>query len=287
MQLREMFISCLRRWYFVIVGLLVTAAGTYGAYMAVHPTYDAKASIVLIPPKVAITTGDNPYLYLGGLDQALGVLQVKVSAPEVSGDLVKRYPGGILTVTRDVTTSGPILAISATADDPSSVMKLLQGAEDLVPSTLATLQAQLRVPPDSVITSMKLSSDDVPTKVSKSQLQTMAMVAVGGVAGTVVFVGLIDRLMARRARMKPVRTLKRALKKASKERHKAEEPVESEEPNLEAGVVTVTTFGTRVRGRFRPSPVQHSHRTVHPRDAQTAGDKPTTLAPASWDDARP
>ncbi len=187
----------------MLAGLLLAAVGTYLTYTSVHPSYESRASIVLIPPKVAVTVGDNPYLYLGGLDQALGVLQVKVSSPEISGELVKRYHGGLLTVARDATTTGPILSITATADDPASSLKLLQGAEDLVPSTLATLQAQLKVPADSVITSMQLSADDSPSKVSKKQVQATATVGVGGGAATLVLVGLIDRLLARRSESKP------------------------------------------------------------------------------------
>lgn len=198
MFLKDMLISCLRRWYFVVVGLIITGFITYFAFTNVSPTYEAKGSIVLIPPAVAVTVGDNPYLYLGGLDQALGVLQVKVVSPEVAAPLLEKFPGAVITIVKDATTSGPIMSVAVSANDPGATMELLQGAMKLVPATLESLQQEQKVPAQSVITSMLLSSDLEPTTVAKKQIQMTAIAGVGGLAATLLLTGFIDRLMSRR-----------------------------------------------------------------------------------------
>lgn len=197
MFVRDMLISCLRRWYFLLAGLIVTGVLTYFAFTMVSPTYEAKASIVLIPPAVAVTVGDNPYLYLGGLEQALGVLQVKAASPEVSGSLLEKFPGSSIAMSKDGTTSGPIMAVTVSAETPEQTMELLNSTLALIPSTLTTLQEELHVPAKSVITAMPLSLDLKPTKISKKQIQMTAMAAVGGLAASLLLTGFIDRLMSR------------------------------------------------------------------------------------------
>ncbi|WP_125610489.1 hypothetical protein [Specibacter cremeus] len=164
----------------------------------VKPTYEANASITLIPPKVAVTVGDNPYLYLGGLEQALGVLQVKVGSPEVSAPLLARYRGAQLTVAPDASTTGPIMTVTVTTDSADSAMELLHGAVALVPQTLQQLQVEQKVPAASMISTLELSADAQPTKVAKKQVQMTVMAAVGGLAATLLLTGLLDRLMSRK-----------------------------------------------------------------------------------------
>ncbi|OMH23860.1 hypothetical protein BKD30_10845 [Tersicoccus phoenicis] len=198
MFVRDFISSCRRLWYVVLVGLAITAVATITVFGAIKPTYEAGASVVLIPPKVAVTVGDNPYLYLGGLDQAVGVLRVKVTSPEVAGALLDRYPGSALSIVQDTTTSGPIMAITATADDAGSAMQLLAGTVALMPKTLAELQTSLKVPAASTITMMELSRDSTAKSVDKQQLQATVLTAVVGTAATILITGLLDRMLARR-----------------------------------------------------------------------------------------
>lgn len=197
MFVRDLLVSCLRRWYFLVAGLLITGVATYFVFGMVTPSYEAKASVVLIPPAVAVTVGDNPYLYLGGLEQALGVLQVKVSSPEVAAPLLNKFPDSTITVSKDVTTSGPIMAVAVSSDTPEQTMELLQSTMTLIPATLIALQKDLKVPVLSVISSMPLSMDIEPSINSKKQVQMTAMAAFAGLAATLLITGFLDRLMSR------------------------------------------------------------------------------------------
>lgn len=198
MFVRDILLSCLRRWYFLVAGLGITVIAAMMMFAAVPPSYTAKASMTLIPPKVAVTVGDNPYLYMGGLDQALGVLQVKVMSPEVSGTLLKKFHGSALEIGRDATTAGPIMVVAVTADTPEAALELAHESTELVSTTLGSLQSDLNVPKASLITVMELSKDTTPITVAKKRLQMTAIVAVGGSATTLLFVALIDRLMFNR-----------------------------------------------------------------------------------------
>lgn len=198
MFVRDVIFSSLKRWYFLLVGLLLTGAMTYVVFGMISPTYEAKASMVLIPPKIAVTVGDNPYLYLGGLDQALGVLQVKVASPSESAAVIDKYPGAEISIVKDATTSGPIIAIEVSANDAADTMALLNDAITLVPKTLADLQTELKVPRPSLISVMKLSADSEPTKISKKQMQMTMIVAVGGISASLLGTGFLDRMLNRR-----------------------------------------------------------------------------------------
>lgn len=198
MFVRDLIMSCLRRWYLLLIGLILTVVAVFAVFDTVAPTYEAKASMVLVPPQVAVTKGDNPFLYLGGLDQALGVLQVKVTAPEIAGPLVERFEGSEVAVTQDDATSGPILVVSVTGPDQTATMGLLREMQKTVPKTLTDLQDQLKVPDSSVITTLTLSTDEKPTVVRKKQIQLTAVVGALGVGGTVLLTGLADGLLIRR-----------------------------------------------------------------------------------------
>lgn len=213
MFLRDLLYSCLRRWYFLVFGLVATLAATFMAYTTIQPTYEANASAVLIPPKVAVMVGDNPYLYLGGLDQALGVLQVKMASPDVLEPLTEKYQDSEVLVSKDVSTSGPIAAIKVSGPTAEQTMALLDETVALVPQTLTSLQQEQKVPVPSLITSMELSKDLEPTAVRKRQIQMTAVVFVGGASASLLLTGLLDRLLTGRKERGSARKLARQSRK--------------------------------------------------------------------------
>lgn len=198
MLVRDLILSCLRRWYLVAVGLVLTGCAAYMVFQTVAPSYEAKASMVLVPPQVAVTTGENPFLYLGGLDQALGVLQVKVTGPEVAKPLLEEHPGTEITVAQDDATSGPIVVVNVVGKDAASTMGMLEAMKTAIPTTLATLQTDLDVPRASVITVLPLAADASPTAVYKKPIQFTGIVAAMGLAATFLLVGLTDGWLERR-----------------------------------------------------------------------------------------
>ncbi len=209
MFLRDLLFSCLRRWYVLLLGLIITGMGSYYMFNSMEPTYEAEASVVLIPPKIAVTVGDNPYLYLGGLDQALGVLQVKVTSPEVMDPITEKYQGAQVAIAKDATTSGPIAAITVSADSADDTIALLNETVASIPTTLKSLQADLNVPANSVITTLALSKDTTPEPNNKRQIQFTAFVALGGLSASLLGTGLLDRLLVALKKRRENKKLKR------------------------------------------------------------------------------
>jgi len=199
----------LKRWYIIVAGLLLTVVGAYGTYQSTPITYEATASLVLIPPKDSVVIGDNPYLYLGGLDQALGVVSVRMTSPDVTKLLRQQYPNSTFTVSKDLTTTGPIMAINVTGSDARSTLNLLGSVVDLVPRQLTDLQEALNVPKGSRIGSLPLAQDDEPTALTKDRLRAVLVVGAAGSASTLLMTAGFDRLMLsrldRRSRRSPSR----------------------------------------------------------------------------------
>ncbi|GGJ70774.1 YveK family protein [Glutamicibacter ardleyensis] len=213
MFLHDLLFSCLRRWYVLVLGLVITGMASFYVFNSIEPSYEAKASVVLIPPKVAVTVGDNPYLYLGGLDQALGVLQVKITSPEVMEPIESKYDGAEVAIAKDATTSGPIAAITVTANRADDTVALLNETLASIPLTLRTLQSELKVPANSEITTLELSKDAVPEPNNKRQIQFTAFVALGGTSISLLGTGLLDRMLIALKKRLKARKMKKELDK--------------------------------------------------------------------------
>lgn len=206
MLLRDVRTSLARRWYLVVVGLAVTAFACVGAARAVPATFEAEANLVLLPPASTVEPDGNPYLYLGGLGQAVELLARSVSSNEVTEKVLGGAPVGTsYAVAPDPTASGPILLITAEAHSSEASLATLQSVLEAVPANLDELQADLDVPVPSRITSMPLVVDDRSLPVRKAQVRALVAAAVVGTVGTVLGVGFVDGLLLSRRRRVTVR----------------------------------------------------------------------------------
>ncbi|MGO4383804.1 hypothetical protein [Specibacter sp. RAF43] len=198
MYLRELGMGLLRRWYFVLIGLIITGALTYTAFDKAPISYSANASSVLLPPSSTVGPGGNPFLYMGGLNQALDVLSKSLSSDQSKKELLAPHEGADFDAGQDPTTSGPILLITAKAPTQAATLAAMKSVLDAVPSRLLTLQVELKVPPASRITSTTLAIDAKPTLVAKTRTQLTGVVGVLGLAGTVLLTGLLDGVLINR-----------------------------------------------------------------------------------------
>lgn len=245
--------TCLKRWYIIVAGLLLTAVGVYGTYQNTPITYEATASLVLIPPKDSVVIGDNPYLYLGGLDQALGVVSVRMTSPDVTKLLRRQYPDSTFTVAKDMTTTGPIMAINVTGSDAGSTLSLLGSVVDLVPRQLADLQEALNVPKGSRIGSLPLAQDDEPTALTKDRLRAVLVIGAAGATLTLLLTAGFDRLMISRRDRRSRRSLLPKKGKAKREPHRVElaDSPERNTRKVDGEVPAALTTNTRDRGNRR------------------------------------
>jgi len=198
MYLRDLKASLLRRWYLVVLGLLLTAGLCAAAYKVVPATYQAEASVVLLPPSISVVEGGNPYLYLGGLGQALDVLTRALQSDNAQKPITEAHPDATYTALPDRTTTGPILLVTVEGPTSEETLATLQAILDSVPPALANLQEQLAIPAGSRITSMNLAVDDEPTKIQKDRTRALLAAAAVGLVGTILLTGLLDGLLTSR-----------------------------------------------------------------------------------------
>ena len=197
MYLRNLRDSLRRRWYLVVAGLIiVTGLGTL-TYLEVPPTYEASASVVLLPPDSAVPEGGNPYLYLGGLGQALDVLTRAIDADTTREALLGTDDSLDYTAAPDSTTAGPILLIEASGPTKATTLGVLNAVLDAVPATLGQLQDDLKVAPTAQILSSTLTVDEKATPVGKTRLRILIAVVVGVSAVLLLLIGAIDGLLLR------------------------------------------------------------------------------------------
>jgi hypothetical protein len=199
--LRELTAMLLRRWLLVFTGLLITAGFATFAAFTVPVSYVAHSSLVLLPPAAVVGKGGNPFLYLGGLGQALDVLTRKLNADEFSAPLSAAHRGVEFLVFADTTSSGPILVVESTGPTPASTAALMNEVVSDAPDALTSLQSSLSVPYDSRITMATVAVDREPKVDQKTRIQAVSAIAAAGLIGTVLLAGYRDgRLRARRER---------------------------------------------------------------------------------------
>lgn len=189
-----------QRWYFTIAGLLVTLALCGLASTAVPVKYQAKAQILVLPPKTTVGNGGNPYLALGGLQAAADVLARAMSDAQTYAKLRGEGITGTYTVARDLTTSGPVLLVAADNSTPDSALATLQGILAQAAPRLTELQDALTVPDSTRLTSDVFTQDKVATAQRKSQIRAILVAFAAGIFATVLLVSAGDSMLTRRAR---------------------------------------------------------------------------------------
>jgi hypothetical protein len=187
-----------QRWYFTIAGLLVTLGLCTLAAMAVPVKYQAKAQILVLPPKTSVGTGGNQLLALGGLQGAADVLARAMSDGQTYQDLRATGLTGTYTVARDLTTSGPVLLVVADNSTPELALRTLQGILSEAAPRLTQLQDNLSVPESTRLTSNVFTEDLAASPQRKSQIRAVLVAFAAGIFATIMLVSTGDSLLRRR-----------------------------------------------------------------------------------------
>lgn len=191
--------TLIARWYLTLIGVVVTVGLVVVAAIAVPVSYQAKASVVLIPPANATSNGGNPLLGLTGLQSAADVLARVMVDPVEVNRLKQQGVTNKYTVARDLTTDGPVLLVTVDGADSAGVLGELKMILADMPSTLALLQQSLTGKSDQ-IGLIPVNTADKPTSDRKSQLRAVIVAAVIGLMLTILIVNVGDRLLLRHRR---------------------------------------------------------------------------------------
>lgn len=192
----------IRRWYLVLAGLVLTGLLCWAGSQLVPPSYDARGSMVLMPPSANVGEDGNPYLQLGGMSEALDVLVRQSNAPAIRDRVLEEYSSASYTIEPDRSTSGSIVVVQATAETETESLALLERSMETLPATLTRMQDELAVTPHQRIDIMPVVVDAEAALNSKQTLQALAVAVVAGLSGTFLLTGLADGLLlSRRARL--------------------------------------------------------------------------------------
>lgn len=194
---RRAFIA---RWYVTLTGLLVTVALCAAAAVKVPVQYQAKSVTLLLPAPTQTAT--NPYTNLSSLAGLTDVLSPLLTTPEVTARVKQDGNVGTYTVSKDLSSSGPIVLVTATADSPAHSMKLATYVTNLIPGTLKSLQSSLpnSVPVSAYITSRVINPVDKTTPVAKNRTRALVVAAAVGLLLTALLVVGVERWAGRRRR---------------------------------------------------------------------------------------
>lgn len=130
MQLGTVLRSLVRRWYLVLLGLILTLALCYQVQQATPEKYKSQASLVIMPSAQSVGEEGNPYLNLGGMGgEALDILTRRLSSEEVRKQIAGgEFPGSAYTAETDKGTSGAILLITSTSSNASDALGTTQAS---------------------------------------------------------------------------------------------------------------------------------------------------------------
>lgn len=190
-----------RRWYFVLVGLLITAAAAWVALSITPPQYAARGLILLLPPpETDAPDGGNPLLSLGGLDLPARVVVATFSTNAAQEDLAERFPDAEAEVAIEESTRGPIISIDVTDATADGALDTLAYIADRVSASLETLQDEVGVPTTSVMRSIPLTMDTEAEADFGDLTRLLILVCAAGLVLTVFAVYAVDGLMMRTTR---------------------------------------------------------------------------------------
>ena len=139
-----------RRWYVVLVGVLITGVAAVAVASLEPPRYSVSATALLLPPKVSSEGKEtNPYLQLGGLTTAVDVLARALNDPRVHDKIIKQGEAGDYVAQRDFLTAAPLLVVTAESTTADRAREIRDAVMEAAPEVLSELQASVGVPVDS------------------------------------------------------------------------------------------------------------------------------------------
>lgn len=190
-----------RRWYIVVVGLIVTGGIAWAVPQISPPEYTARGLVLLLPP-VSQDTGTNPFLALGGLEIPARVVVAAYSSNALKEQIATQDPKADVAVSMEESTRGPVIAVDVKAASADGAISMLTYTAQSIPDTLARLQNEVQVPDASRVKSMPLTMD-VEAEENKSGTIRLLIVGIGGgLALTVLAVYAFDAALPKRRRLK-------------------------------------------------------------------------------------
>ncbi|MRH28169.1 hypothetical protein GH740_02430 [Microbacterium sp. SYP-A9085] len=199
MGIREISGALGRRWYVLIVGVILTLGGAWFVYTASPPDYTARGLVLLLPPAATgEAVGANPFLQLGGLDLTARVLVATYSSTAFADELKSVSPDAEAQLSVDDTTRGGVVAIDVKDHGEKRALDTLAYVTDTVSQRLANLQKDVGVKPADTVRSMELAMDTEAEPDYQTLIRLLVLEIGGGLAAAIIIALAVDSVVERR-----------------------------------------------------------------------------------------
>jgi len=201
LAVREILSALARRWYVVVIGVLLTVGAGWYVYTESSPEYTARGLVLLLPAEgEAELAGSNPFLGLGGLELPARVLVATYSNSSFQEEVAEVSPTAEVEVSIDESTRGPVIVVEARDVGIDRTLSTLDYVIGTVGDRLDELQSEVGVDETAVVRSMVLTVDTAAEPDFQSLIRLLVIVGGGGIAVTLIAALVIDVLVERRTR---------------------------------------------------------------------------------------
>jgi hypothetical protein len=210
MDLMESFRTLRRQWILASMLLLLTLAGTAAAAVKLPWAYQAVGTTVLLNSKNASAASlGNPLLaFEASLSSAAEVLSLALMSPHTAQALHARGYYAAYSVAISSVTGGPILQVTVTGSNKTSVENTLHGVMNEVGTQLLDLQPG--VAQRNLIRALPLSQAAEPSRSTSKKAKPIVAVLGLGLVLTFAIPQIFDGLASRgQGRRKPAEPLSR------------------------------------------------------------------------------
>jgi hypothetical protein len=183
-----------RRWYIVVIGLVITLGAVLAVNTLISPSYTASGSAVLsVPPNLPEkAASSNPYLAYGNLAVAAKVVASAMNQPSVVREMKAKGATGTFVVDLDPERSSPIIIVSSQAETSADAIRTVEVVIQGVQQLLADRQKGLGAPQNTWLTAASVVTPEEANKAVGSRLRAMSAVGVLGLLGTLTLAFAIE-----------------------------------------------------------------------------------------------
>ncbi len=159
-------------WYLVLSGIVSTALLCFAAGSYVPPTYQAEASVLLVPAKSTVAAnGENPLLGIGGLQPTADTVARAMTDAGVQDQLFAAGATGEYVVLLDPISKGPVLLVTVKDSSSAAALTTLRLLTGQIPKVLNGLQDRLSVPSRAALSTMVIAQDKEAELVLKDRIR--------------------------------------------------------------------------------------------------------------------
>jgi hypothetical protein len=194
-----------RQWIALVLGLLLTLAGTYVIAKDGPTEYQSTVQMTMLNgPKINATVGidGNPYL---GYNQTLSIdvdlLTRNLMSPEALANLKALGVTGSVTAEIAPNATGPFMELLVTGKTKAQAASEMNTLVSFSEQSWLQLQQQASAPADSIVALQLIAPPGAPTLAKKQKFELVGATLFLGLVFTVLLAAGVDAVRRRRFRV--------------------------------------------------------------------------------------